>query len=125
MAKGSLPEGEPWAFTGLEVLRKTDFTEGRLSRPGTYIVCFGAAWCPVTRRFMPHFIALKNAVPATVAIADITDLNDPLWDDFRIRITPSIIVFRDGSVLQRLDGHRFLGITRSALEKFQESMLSR
>jgi thioredoxin-like negative regulator of GroEL len=124
MAKGTGPEGGPWATTGLEVLRTADFADGTLSRPGTYVVCFGAAWCPVTRRFMPHFIALQSTVPATVAIADITDLNDPLWDDFRIRITPSIIVFRDGNLLLRVDGRRFLGITRSALEKLHQSILT-
>jgi hypothetical protein len=121
MAKGTGPEGDPWAATGLEVLWKADFADGKLNRPGTYVVCFAAAWCPFTRRFIPHFVSLNGTVPATVAIADITDLNDPLWDDFRIRITPSIIVFCGGTVQLRVDGRRFLGITRSALDKFQQS----
>jgi len=119
MASRSAPAGTLWAATGLEVLGKADFTTGRLSRPGTYVVCFSAAWCPVTRRFMPRFVALKGTLPATIAIADITDLENPLWDDFRIRITPSIVVFRDGEVLQRVDGRRFLGITKSALSKLE------
>jgi hypothetical protein len=108
---------EPWATTGLEVLRKTDFPNNRLSRTGTYVVCFGAEWCPVTRRFIPRFIALGGTLPATLAIADITDLNDPLWDDFQIRITPSIIVFREGNILERIDGRRFLGITSKGLAR--------
>jgi hypothetical protein len=108
---------EPWATTGLEVLRKADFPNNRLSRNGTYVVCFSAEWCPVTRRFMPQFMSLKGTLPATLAIADITDLNDPLWDDFQIRITPSIIVFRDGHILERIDGRRFLGITSKRLAR--------
>lgn len=111
---------EPWGTTGLEVLRKTDFPNNRLNRPGTYVVCFGAEWCPVTRRFMPRFVALKGTLPATFAIADITDLKDPLWDDFQIRITPSIIVFRDGQIRQRIDGRRFLGITPKALARLDQ-----
>ena len=58
----------------------------------------------------------------TLAIADITDLNDALWDVFHIKITPSIVVFRDGAVWTRTDGMRFLGITHSALTKLQESL---
>ena len=99
------------------MLVTADFSEGRLSRPGTYVVCFSAEWCPITRRFMPKFIAQKGALAGTVAIADITDLKDPLWDTFRIRITPSIIVFRDGVEQMRVDGKRFLGITGGALAK--------
>jgi Thioredoxin len=116
------PGASPWATTGLEVLHRTDFSDSRLNRPETYVVCFGAAWCPITRRFMPNFLALKDRIPATLAIADITDLQEPLWDDFRIRITPSIIVFRDGEILLRLDGRRFFGITKSELAKLQRAL---
>jgi hypothetical protein len=111
-----------WASSGLEVLRTDDFPEGRLARPGSYVVCFGALWCPVTRRFVPRFAAKKGAVAGTLAIADITDNGDPLWDRFRIRITPSIVVFRDGVVAGRLDGRRFVGITSSAWSQLLETL---
>ena len=107
--------GSPWSSAGLEVLRTDDFPGGQLSRPGTYVVCFAAAWCPATRRFMPHFVAFRGSIPATLAIADITDNNDRLWEVFRIRITPSIVIFREGEPVSRIDGRRFIGITRSAL----------
>ena len=113
-----------WSSTGLEVLVTKDFREGRLDRPGLYVVCFSATWCPVTRRFMPKFVAEKGTLPGTLAVADITDLNDPLWDDFRIRITPSIIVFRDGAAHLRVDGRRFLGITGSAMAGLHRSLSS-
>ena len=117
--------GNSWVATGLEVLRTADFQGGRLSRAGTYAVCFAAEWCPITRRFMPRFVPLKGTLPATFAIADITDLNDSLWDDFQIRITPSIIVFRDGQVLGRIDGRRFLGISANALASLGELVAAR
>lgn len=113
-----------WAAAGVEVLVTKDFENGQLNRSGTYVVCFAAAWCPVTRRFMPKFIAQKSAMRGTLAIADITDLKDPLWDVFRIRITPSIVVFRDGVEHLRADGKRFLGVTGGALEKLQERLAS-
>ena len=114
---GSALAGGSWASSGLEVLRTTDFPDGRLERSGTWVVCFGAEWCPVTRRFVPKFVERQRAWPATLAIADITDRNDPLWDTFRIRITPSVLVFRDAATILRIDGRRFLGVTSSDFKK--------
>jgi thioredoxin-like negative regulator of GroEL len=113
-----MPESN-WASAGIEILTTKDFPNGQLDRPGPYVVCFGAAWCSPTRRFMPKFVALQDKLPAKVAIADITDREDRLWDVFRIRITPSIIVFRDGAVQMRVDGRRFVGLTDSDLAKLK------
>ena len=122
MPKAVMPGEDPWATTGLEILHSTDFAGGRLNRSGTYVVCFSAAWCPVTRRFMPEYVALNGELPATLAIADITSLDEPLWEDFRIRITPSIIVFREGETVQRIDGRRFFGITKAMLAKLPDAL---
>lgn len=111
-----------WESTGLEILREKDFSGDRLNRPGVYVVCFGATWCPVTRRFIPRFVAEKSRLGGTLAIADITDTNGPLWDTFRIRITPSILVFREGKVHLRVDGRRFLGIVSSELSRLETVM---
>lgn len=106
-----------WESTGLEILREKDFSGVRLNRPGIYVVCFGATWCPVTRRFIPKLVAERTKLGGTLAIADITDTNGPLWETFRIRITPSILVFRDGDVRLRVDGRRFVGISSSELAR--------
>jgi hypothetical protein len=74
---------------------------------------------------MPKFVARNGTLPGSLAIADITDLKDPLWDTFRIRITPSIVVFRDGSVSLRVDGRRLIGITRSAMAKLDNALVLR
>jgi hypothetical protein len=113
---------DPWADSGLEVLRSSDFSGPRLNRSGTVAVCFGAEWCPITRRFIPKFFARQAALGVPLAIADITDLNDPLWDTFRIRITPSVIVFRDGAMLLRMDGRRFLGITHADMNRLEAAL---
>jgi len=110
-----------WTSSGLEVLGEKDFSRARLNRPGTVIVCFGAEWCPITRRFMPKFIAERGKLDGTLAIADITDLNSTLWDTFQIRITPSIVVFQNGEVHRRVDGKRIIGITASALRQLESA----
>lgn len=113
-----------WGGTGIEVLGASDFVNTSLDRPGLYIVCFAAEWCPVTRRFMPRFLGFRIPPGGRLAIADITDLNSPLWDTFRIRITPSVLVFREGAVVERLDGRRFLGILGRDFERLQSTLSS-
>jgi len=117
------PFGESaWQPAGLEILHDRDFTGTRLNRLGIYVVCFAASWCPITRRFIPKFLEARNRFPGTLAIADITDLDSALWDTFEVRITPSIIVFRDGDVLARLGGKRFVGISDSSLVHLEETL---
>jgi len=111
-----------WTSYELEVLHTDDFSGQRLNRPGVYVVCFGATWCPITRRFMPKFVAERGKLPETLAIADITDVEDPLWETFRIKITPTILVFRDGVEQLRVDGRRFLGIKKSDLTKLERDL---
>lgn len=106
-----------WESTGLEVLTTADFEGTRLKRPGIYGVCFAATWCPPTRAFVPKFVARKGKLPATFAIADITAWEDPLWDSFEIKITPTMAVFRDGELVARFDGRRMLGLRESDLDK--------
>jgi thioredoxin-like negative regulator of GroEL len=109
-----------WDSTGLEVLRTNDFEATRLKRDGTYAVCFGATWCPATRGFVPKFVARKESLPAKLAIADITELNDPLWDSFKIKITPTIVVFQTGAPVGRIDGRRFVGLRSSDLVRLTD-----
>ena len=113
-----------WGVLGVEVLRTADFDGTRLRRDGTYAVCFGATWCPPTRRFVPTFVALAGSLPARIAIADITSLQDPLWDTFQIKITPTMVVFREGAVVQRFDGKRLWGLREADLERLR-AFLSR
>lgn len=111
-----------WDSTGLEVLKTGDFDGTRLKRPGIYAVCFGATWCPPTRQFVPKFVARNGHLPATLAMADITAWEDPLWDVFDIKITPTMVVFRDGEPVSRFDGRRMLGLRESDLDKLAASL---
>lgn len=109
------PEG--WEGTGLEVLKDRDFSGTTLQRPGIYAVCFAATWCPPTRRFVPKFVQARSRVPAPTAIADITDLESPLWDTFHIDITPSLVVFRDGAEVGRFGGRAIFGLGEKDVQR--------
>lgn len=99
-----------WGGSGLEVLTSEDFDGDKLRREGRYVVTFGATWCPPTRRFVSRFREWSQDLDAAPAIADITDLKSPLWDVFRVRITPTVVCFENGSAVFRTDGRRWFGI---------------
>ncbi len=112
----SLSEEPGWESYGLEVLRTADFDRDRLRRPGTYAVCFAATWCPPTRGFVPKFVAQPRLPGIVYALGDITDTEDRLWDELRIEITPTMIVFRNGEEVARFPGRPGLGLDRADLE---------
>jgi len=116
----SKPGGRGWEDSGLEVLGPSDFEGSRLHRSGTYAVCFGASWCFPTRLFVPKFAARKGRVPLLLAIADITEMESPLWDVFQIKITPTIILFRDGAIVGRLSGRAIVGLRNVDLDRMVE-----
>jgi hypothetical protein len=111
-----------WVDSGLEVLGSADFEGERLRKPGLYVVTFGAEWCPWTRRFIPKFRAWTAGMKATPAIADITDMNSPLWDTFQIKITPTVVCFVDGSAVYRANGHRWIGIREREFQSVLDFM---
>ena len=109
-----------WDSTGLAVLRTADFEAAHPRRAGTYAVCLGATWCPPTRRFVAKFVVRNGRLAAKLAIADITEVDDPLWDTFQIKITPTMVVFLDGTTVGRLEGRRFLGLRDSDSDRLSD-----
>lgn len=114
-----------WESTGLEVLHTGDFDGRTLKRPGLYAVCFAATWCPPTRRFVPTFVERSRRVPVRFAMADITDMDEPLWDTFAIEITPTMALFQDGRLTHRFDGRRVIGLRAKDLDALESAVRRR
>jgi thiol-disulfide isomerase/thioredoxin len=93
----------------LERLGPEAFDGERLLRTGTWAVAFLADWCPFCRSFLPSFAALDGS-NFGVAIADLTDQGNSLWERFEIEVVPSVIVFRDGTAVFRADGRFMEGL---------------
>ena len=66
---------------------------------GRVPVMFTTDWCGYCRRFSPHYARLANGL-----VVDISDDDDPLWDDLGIRVVPTVLLFENGAVVQRWEG---------------------
>jgi len=93
----------------LERLGAGAFDGLRIRRSGVWAIAFLADWCPFCRDFVPAFSDLYGG-GFRLAIADLTDLESPLWERFEIEVVPSVIVFRDGVSVFRADGRFMEGL---------------
>jgi len=66
-------------------------------------VLFKAEWCPFCRAFIPIFETLQESgVPS--GMVDLSEFDNPLWETFNIDIVPTVLLFKDGKIVQRYDG---------------------
>jgi len=96
-------------------LRLDDFNGKDIITRTPIAVLFHAEWCPFCIAFKPKFEA---TVPKgfELAIADLSDWGNPLWEDFGIRVVPTLIAFKNGKAIWRRDGRYLRGLKNKDLE---------
>ncbi len=82
------------------------------------VVMFWATWCPFSRRFNEEFEKLAASHSGRFAAVYLDDEDNPLWDDYAVEVVPTLALFRDGQVLDRLDGILGYGIDRKMVDAF-------
>jgi len=109
----------------METIPATELAHGTLHRPGTWVVAFLASWCPFCRAFRPEYERLARELPVGIGVVDVSDVDCPIWDRFRLEVVPTVVVFREGRAVFRQDGRpgeglgeRDLAQLREALERF-------
>ena len=96
-------------------LSLSDFDGKRLKKTGTLAVLFAAEWCPFCRRFSPIFESALTERGLPAALADMSDLGNPLWETFDIQVVPTVMVFKDGELIYRMDGVLGQGLPDNAM----------
>lgn len=109
----------------METLDATAFERGDLLREGTWVVAFLADWCPFCERFLPSFLSLEGNAGFRIAVADVSDVESPLWDELAISVVPTLIAFDDGRPIHREDGLLGRGLPAGALERTQAAALGK
>ena len=107
----------------MDTVSTSDFEGERLARePRTALVVFVADWCGYSRRFLRAAEPQAEGFPAPVLLADVSDEDDPLWDRFRLRIVPSLVLFKDGEPVWRMDGRSLVGLPPTALDEARKAL---
>jgi len=88
-----------------------------VSEPGPHVMVFAAKWCGFCSSFIEQAKSLENPANVEINLIDADDPDESLWDDFSIRIVPTIIVFKDGKSIFRRDGKSGAGLKMSDLEQ--------
>lgn len=110
---GGPPESDRGSPT---ILGPDDFQGNRLLRPGTWVVAFLADWCPFCRDFAPKIFG-AGGQGYQIAGANVSEPDSLLWDVFGIEVIPTVIVFRNGSVVFRADGRFGEGLNEHDVEE--------
>ncbi len=85
---------------------------------GKSVVIFSADWCPYCVSFFNNWAEYSKV--SDVFIADITDVESRLWDDFKINVVPTMAIFEDGILTKRWDGQLQRGLTINQIESVNE-----
>lgn len=100
-----------------------EFDSKILSCDKKTLVLFYADWCPYCAKFKPAFeeIDSKN-IQKKAAL--VNEDENPLWDKFKIRSIPTMIVFCKGEAITRRDAKMGVGLTRSDMESILRELIS-
>ena len=88
----------------IEITKVADFRREveRSSEPA--LVMFTTTWCPFCRRFKPKFLESASKADVRCVIAYIDDWENPLWDEYKVDVVPTLVLFENGKPVYRRDG---------------------
>lgn len=67
--------------------------------PGRVAVMFTADWCGYCRPFLRHFKRIQQGW-----VVDASDEDDPVWDNYALRVVPTVILFENGVPAKKWEG---------------------
>ena len=80
----------------------TEFEREALQADGLVLVDFWAAWCPPCRRLAPTLDALAAAYAGQISVLKVNvDENPDLSARYGIQSIPTLMLFRDGRMVER------------------------
>ena len=97
----------------LPLLGPSDFKGRGLKRGSKALVFLYAAWCPFSRAACLETDCIRDQRSYDSYAVDLSDEENPLWEDLGIRIVPTLIGYREGEEIFRKEAARMVGLKRS------------
>lgn len=82
-------------------------------------VLFYASWCPFSQMFLPIFKAYAKDNP-NECLSILIDDKPEICEKYSIDYYPTVLLFKNGTVHERLDATPGAGLTKKQLSKFTE-----
>jgi thioredoxin 1 len=93
------------------------FASDVLAQPGLLVLDVWAEWCTPCRALVPIFETLAERYDGRVRVAKLdADANVETVTRFDVRALPTVLIFQDGVLVERLSGARALGVYVDAIE---------
>lgn len=101
----------------LQKLNGTEEFDEKISRSsGIRVVDFGADWCAPCRALEPVLFELSEILKGKVEIYKVDiDKHPEIAAKFNIRSLPTVIIFKNGAILEQLIGYQPRSTYMSAL----------
>jgi len=80
------------------------------------VVLVYASWCPFCQKFLPIFNQYANRNPQYFLL--LQDDQEKAAVKYSVDIYPTVLFFENGTISERLDGQRGLGLQADQLIKF-------
>jgi len=109
---------------GTKDLNTKEAMDLELSSGQEMFLLFYSPWCPFCTRFMPVFEKLAAENPGTFRKVS-TDSVPEAEDLYMIEIVPTVLFFRGGKPVKRLDGEQGVGLSKENLAEFVQSCCGR
>lgn len=109
-------------MSGLPLLKASDFDGTSLRRDGKVLVFLYAKWCPFCRAACNETDCIMDKDDYKAFSVDLSDDDNPLWDQLGIDVVPTLIGYENGSEIYRKPGARMVGLRRSDFETADESL---
>lgn len=116
-----MAEAETALDPGVPVLAEAALAD-RIERPAPVLVLFYADWCPFCQRFVPIFKERVADASIGAVAANVSHPDDPRWEAYDVDAIPTVIVFREGSVVDRLDGVPGEGLSAEGFDAFLDAV---
>jgi thioredoxin 1 len=101
--------------------QKTSTFHENIDNKDKALVLFYATWCPHSQRFLPIFEEYSKSNPDE-CVQVIVDEHPDLCEEYDIEYYPTLIMFKKGKVVKRLDPEPGVGLTKKQLKELTEKL---